>query len=32
MAAVLIATIPTIIIFMTMQKQFVAGIIGSVKG
>jgi lactose/L-arabinose transport system permease protein len=32
MAAVLIATIPTIIIFMTMQKQFVAGIIGSIKG
>jgi lactose/L-arabinose transport system permease protein len=32
MAAVLIATIPTIIVFMTMQKQFVAGIIGSVKG
>jgi lactose/L-arabinose transport system permease protein len=32
MAAVLIATVPTIIIFMTMQKQFVAGIIGSVKG
>lgn len=32
MTAVLIATIPTIVVFMTMQKQFVAGIIGSVKG
>jgi lactose/L-arabinose transport system permease protein len=32
MAAVLIATLPTIIVFMTMQRQFVAGIIGSVKG
>jgi lactose/L-arabinose transport system permease protein len=32
MAAVLIATTPTIIVFITMQKQFVAGIIGSIKG
>jgi lactose/L-arabinose transport system permease protein len=32
MTAVLIATIPTVILFMTMQKQFVAGIIGSIKG
>jgi lactose/L-arabinose transport system permease protein len=32
MAAVLIATIPTIVLFMTVQKQFVAGIIGSIKG
>lgn len=32
MVAVLIATIPTTIIFFVMQKQFVAGMTGSVKG
>ncbi len=32
MMAVLIATIPTAIIFFLMQKQFVAGMVGSVKG
>ena len=32
MVAVLIATLPTIVVFMTMQKHFVAGILGSVKG
>ncbi|WP_270640009.1 carbohydrate ABC transporter permease [Longibaculum muris] len=31
MCAIVIATIPTAIIFMVMQKQFVAGMIGSVK-
>uniref|UniRef100_UPI004055B05A carbohydrate ABC transporter permease n=1 Tax=Agathobacter sp. TaxID=2021311 RepID=UPI004055B05A len=32
MAAVVLATIPTAIIFFVMQKQFVAGMTGSVKG
>ncbi len=32
MAAVVIATIPTALIFFLMQKQFVAGMTGSVKG
>ncbi len=32
MTAVFIATIPTAIIFFLMQKQFVAGMVGSVKG
>ncbi len=32
MMAVLIATAPTAIIFFLMQKQFVAGMVGSVKG
>lgn len=32
MTAVVIATIPTAIIFFLMQKQFVAGMTGSVKG
>jgi len=32
MTAVLIATIPTALIFFLMQKQFVAGMTGSVKG
>lgn len=32
MAAILIATIPTGLIFFLMQKQFVAGMTGSVKG
>lgn len=32
MAAVVLATIPTAIIFFAMQKQFVAGMTGSVKG
>lgn len=32
MIAVLIATIPTALIFFLMQKQFVAGMTGSVKG
>lgn len=32
MAAVVIATIPTTLIFFLMQKQFVAGMTGSVKG
>lgn len=32
MTAVVIATIPTTIIFFLMQKQFVAGMTGSVKG
>lgn len=31
MCAIVIATIPTAIIFMVMQKHFVAGMIGSVK-
>lgn len=31
MVAVVIATIPTVIIFMTMQKHFVAGILGANK-
>ena len=32
MAAVVMATIPTALIFFLMQKQFVAGMTGSVKG
>lgn len=32
MAAVVIATIPTALLFFLMQKQFVAGMTGSVKG
>ncbi|WP_346706648.1 hypothetical protein [Merdimonas faecis] len=32
MVAVVIATIPTALIFFLMQKQFVAGMTGSVKG
>lgn len=32
MAAVVLATIPTALIFFLMQKQFVAGMTGSVKG
>lgn len=32
MTAVVLATIPTAIIFFVMQKQFVAGMTGSVKG
>lgn len=32
MAAVTLATIPTALIFFFMQKQFVAGMTGSVKG
>ena len=32
MTAVVIATIPTAFIFFLMQKQFVAGMTGSVKG
>ena len=32
MTAVVIATLPTALIFFVMQKQFVAGMTGSVKG
>ena len=32
MAAVVMATIPTALIFFLMQKHFVAGMTGSVKG
>lgn len=32
MAGVVIATIPTALVFFLMQKQFVAGMLGSVKG
>lgn len=32
MVAVLIMTIPTALIFFFMQKQFVTGMTGSVKG
>lgn len=32
MVAVLIMTIPTALIFFFMQKQFVVGMTGSVKG
>lgn len=32
MVAVLLATIPTALVFFLMQKQFVAGMVGSVKG
>ena len=32
MAAVLIFTIPTVIIFVTQQRRFVVGILGAVKG
>lgn len=32
MAAVVLATLPTAILFFVMQKQFVAGMTGSVKG
>ena len=31
MAAIIIATLPTLILFFTMQKQFVEGMVGSVK-
>lgn len=31
MAAVLVATIPTLVIFFVLQKQFVAGMLGSTK-
>ena len=32
MTAVVLATVPTALIFFLMQKQFVAGMTGSVKG
>jgi len=32
MAAVLIFTLPTVIVFITQQRRFVAGILGAVKG
>jgi len=32
MAAVLVYTLPIVIVFITQQKRFVAGILGSVKG
>lgn len=32
MAGIVIATIPTALVFFLMQKQFVAGMLGSVKG
>ena len=32
MAAIVISTLPTAIIFFAMQKQFVQGMLGSVKG
>jgi lactose/L-arabinose transport system permease protein len=31
MTAIIIATLPTIVLFFTMQKQFVAGMLGAVK-
>ena len=31
MLAIVLATIPIIIVFLTMQKQFVEGIVGSSK-
>jgi lactose/L-arabinose transport system permease protein len=31
MIAIVIGTIPTALVFFVMQKQFVAGMIGSVK-
>ncbi|MNC75346.1 Lactose transport system permease protein LacG [compost metagenome] len=31
MAAVVISTLPTALVFFLMQKQFVAGMVGSVK-
>jgi lactose/L-arabinose transport system permease protein len=32
MTAIVIATIPTALVFFLMQKHFVAGMLGSVKG
>ncbi|MGX7395507.1 carbohydrate ABC transporter permease [Carnobacterium mobile] len=32
MVAIIIATIPTLILFMFMQRSFVAGMLGSIKG
>ena len=31
MVAILIATVPVIIVFLTMQKHFVAGVVGASK-
>lgn len=32
MVAIIIATIPTLILFLFMQRNFVAGMLGSIKG